>query len=298
MQNFNELNYFLTVAQVQSFVQAGQLLGVSSSALSHSMKNLETRLGLRLFNRTTRNISLTEAGQQLYQQIAPHYQAINAEIAALNDFLNTSSGTIRINTFSVAAEEVLYPKLRDFMRQYPQINLEIMVENRWVDIVKAGFDFGVRLGRDVANDMIAVPISAPLKMALVASPDYIAENGTPKSIEELAQHRLIGMRISAQHGSELMWEFKVKKETVKFLPHPQFSINNHLRTQAVLDGLGIAWMPHTSEINNYLTAGKLIELLPKNAMHYDPFYLYYPSRHGHSRAFKLVLEALRLKTEK
>lgn len=294
MQNFNELNYFLTVAQTQSFVQAGQLLGVSSSALSHSMKNLETRLGLRLFNRTTRNVSLTEAGQQLYRQIAPHYQAINHEIAALSDFLNTPSGTIRINSLAIAAEAVLYPKLRDFLPKYPQISVEIVVENRWVDIVKEGFDFGVRLGRDVANEMIALQISEPLKMALVASPAYLAENGTPKSIEELAEHRLIGMRISAQHGSELPWEFKVKKETVKFVPAPKFSINNHLRPQAALDGLGIAWLPNMGEVQGYLNSGELVELLPKNAMVYDPFYLYYPSRKGHSHAFQLVLEALRV----
>lgn len=294
MQNFNELNYFLTVAQVQSFVQAGKMLGVSASALSHSMKNLETRLGLRLFNRTTRNVSLTEAGQQLYRQIAPHYQAINHEIAALSDFLNTPSGTIRINSLAVAAEAVLYPKLRDFLPKYPQINVEIVVENRWVDIVKEGFDLGVRLGRDVANEMIAVQISEPLKMALVASPAYLAEHGTPKSIEELEEHRLIGMRISAQHGSQLPWEFKVKKETVKFVPNAQFSINNHLHMQAALDGLGIAWLPKMGEVQTHLERGELVELLPKNAMVYDPFYLYYPSRKGHSNAFQLVVDALRV----
>nr|WP_279268042.1 LysR substrate-binding domain-containing protein [Pelistega ratti] len=173
------------------------------------------------------------------------------------------------------------------------MNLEIVVENRWVDIVKEGFDFGVRLGRDVAIEMIAVQISEPLKMALVASPTYIAEKGVPKTIEELTHHRLIGMWISAQHGSELPWEFKVKKETVKFIPRPQFSINNHLRTQAVLDGLGIAWLPQMGDVQNYLDRGELVELLPKNAMVYDPFYLYYPSRQGHSNAFQLVVNTLK-----
>ena len=124
MQNFNELNYFLTLAQTQSFVKAGQLLGISSSALSHSMKNLETRLNLRLFNRTTRNVSLTEAGQQLFDQLSPLYQAINQEVDALNDFLNTPSGLIRINAPAMAAEAVLYPKLKPIMNQYPKIRLE------------------------------------------------------------------------------------------------------------------------------------------------------------------------------
>ena len=135
MQNFNELNYFLTLAQTQSFVKAGQLLGISSSALSHSMKNLETRLNLRLLNRTTRNVSLTEAGQQLFERLFPLYQAINHEVDALGDFLDTPSGLIRINAPAVAAEAVLSPKLMPLLQQYSKIRLEIVVDNRWADIV-------------------------------------------------------------------------------------------------------------------------------------------------------------------
>ena len=244
MQNFNELNYFLTLAQTQSFVKAGQLLGISSSALSHSMKNLETRLNLRLFNRTTRNVSLTEAGQQLFDQLSPLYQAINHEVDALNNFLNTPSGLIRINAPTLAAEAVLYPKLKPILNQYPKIRLEIVVDDRWADIVKEGFDMGVRLGNDVAKEMVAVPISAPLKMALVASPDYLAQHGSPKNIDDLQQHRLIGTKLSAEHGAEMQWEFKYKKELITFMPKSQFSINNHLRLQAASDDLGITWLPH------------------------------------------------------
>ena len=294
MQNFNELNYFLTLAQAGSFVKAGQLLGISSSALSHSMKNLETRLNLRLFNRTTRNVSLTEAGQQLFEQLLPLYQAINYEVDALNDFLNTPSGLIRINAPAVAAEAVLYPKLKSILSQYPKIRLEIVVDNRWVDIVKEGFDMGVRLGNDVSKEMIAVPISAPLKMVLVASPDYLATHGAPKTLDDLYQHSLIGMRISAGHGSEMQWEFKHKKELITFEPKSQLSINNHLRLQAVLDGLGIAWIAHMS-VADAIHSGKLVELLPEYAMTYDPLYLYYPSRRGHSNVFKLIVDALKVK---
>lgn len=290
MQNFNELNYFLILAQMQSFVKAGQLLGISSSALSHSMKNLETRLNLRLFNRTTRNVSLTEAGQQLLLL----YQAINHEVDALNDFLNTPSGLIRINAPAVAAEAVLYPKLKLILSQYPKIRLEIVVDNRWVDIVKEGFDMGVRLGNDVSKEMIAVPISALLRMALVASPDYLATHGTPKTIDDLHQHRLIGMRISAEHGSEMQWEFKYKKELITFEPKSQLSINNHLRLQAVSDGLGIAWIAHMI-VADAIHSGQLVELLPEYAMTYDPLYLYYPSRRGHSNVFKLIVDALKVK---
>ena len=275
MQNFNELNYFLTLAQTQSFVKAGQLLGISSSALSHSMKNLETRLNLRLFNRTTRNVSLTEAGQQLFDQLSPLYQAINQEVDALNDFLNTPLGLIRINAPVIAAEAVLYPKLKPILNQYPKIRLEIVVDDRWADIVKEGFDMGVRLGNKVAKEMIAVPISAPLKMVLVASPDYLAQHGSPKNIDDLQQHRLIGIKLSAT-------------------PKSQFSINNHLRLQAVSDGLGIAWVAHMS-VADALNSGHLVELLPEYAMTYEPLYLYYPSRRGHSNVFKLIVDALKVK---
>ena len=294
MQNFNELNYFLTLAQAGSFVKAGQLLGISSSALSHSIKNLETRLNLRLFNRTTRNVSLTEAGQQLFEQLFPLYRAINHEVDALNDFLNTPSGLIRINAPAVAAETVLYPKLKSILNQYPKIRLEIVVDNRWVDIVREGFDMGIRLGNEIAKEMIAVPISDPLKMVLVASPDYLATHGTPKTLDDLYQHSLIGVRISAGHGSEMQWEFKYKKELITFEPKSQLSINNHLRLQAVLDGLGIAWIAHMI-VADAIHSGQLVELLPEYAMTYDPLYLYYPSRRGHSNVFKLIVDALKVK---
>ena len=293
MQNFNELNYFLTLAQMQSFVKAGQLLGISSSALSHSMKNLETRLNLRLLNRTTRNVSLTEAGQQLFEQLSPLYQAINYEVDALGNFLDTPSGLIRINAPAVAAEAVLYPKLKPILNQYPKIRLEIVVDNRWADIVKEGFDMGVRLGNKVAKEMIAVPISAPLKMALVASPNYLAQHGSPKNIDDLQQHRLIGAKLSAAHGAEMQWEFRDKKGLITFTPKSQFSINNHLRLQAVLDDLGIAWVAHMS-VADAIRSGKVVELLPEYAITYDPLYLYYPGRRGHSNVFKLIVDALRM----
>ena len=275
-------------------MKAGQLLGISSSALSHSMNNLETRLNLRLFNRTTRNVSLTEAGQQLFDQLSPLYQAINQEVDALNDFLNTPSGLIRINAPVIAAEAVLYPKLKPILNQYPKIRLEIVVDDRWADIVKEGFDMGVRLGNKVAKEMIAVPISAPLKMVLVASPDYLAQHGSPKNIDDLQQHHLIGIKLSAEHGTEMQWEFKYKKELITFTPKSQFSINNYLRLQAVSDGLGIAWIAHMS-VEDALNSGHLVELLPEYTMTYEPLYLYYLSRHGHSNVFKLIVDALKVK---
>lgn len=292
MYNLNELNYFITVAQTSSFVKAGQLLGITSSALSHSMRNLETRLNLRLFNRTTRNVSLTEAGEQLYRQISPLFDSIHQEVDALSHFVNTPSGTIRINAPSIAVEQIIYPKLRDFLPRYPLIKVEIQADNSWADIVKQGFDMGCRLGSDIAKEMIAVKISPPLKMALVASPEYLIGKVIPKQIKELDEHRLIGMRISSQHGTELPWEFLQAGKMVKYHPHSQFIINNHLRKQAALDGLGITWTAQT-DVEKELASGELVELLTEFAITYDSFYLYYPSRKGHSNVFKLIIDLLK-----
>ncbi|MCO6544847.1 MAG: LysR family transcriptional regulator [Gilliamella sp.] len=292
MYNLNELNYFITVAQTSSFVKAGQRLGISSSALSHSMRNLETRLNLCLFNRNTRNVSLTEAGEQLYRKISPLFDSINQEVNALNNFINIPSGTIRINAPSIAVEHIIYPKLRDFLPRYPLIKIEIQADNSWADIVKQGFDMGCRLGGDIAKEMIAVKISPPLKMALVASPEYLIGKVIPKQIKELDEHRLIGMRISSQHGTELPWEFLQAGKMVKYHPHSQFIINNHLRKQAALDGLGITWTAQT-DVEKELASGELVELLAEFAITYDSFYLYYPSRKGHSNVFKLIIDLLK-----
>lgn len=292
MYNLNELNYFITVAQTSSFVKAGQRLGISSSALSHSMRNLETRLNLRLFNRNTRNVSLTEAGEQLYRKISPLFDSINQEVNALNNFINIPSGTIRINAPSIAVEHIIYPKLRDFLPRYPLIKIEIQADNSWADIVKQGFDMGCRLGGDIAKEMIAVKISPSLKMVLVASPEYLIGKVIPKQIKELDEHRLIGMRISSQHGTELPWEFTQAGKTIKYHPHSQFMINNHLRKQAALDGLGITWTAK-ADVEKELASGELVELLTEFAITYDSFYLYYPSRKGHSNVFKLIVDALK-----
>ena len=187
------------------------------------------------------------------------------------------------------------PIITTHLNQYPKIRLEIVVDDRWADIVKEGFDMGVRLGNEVAKEMIAVPISAPLKMVLVASPDYLAQHGSPKNIDDLQKHRLIGAKLSAEHSAEMQWEFKHKKELITFTPKSQFSINNHLRLQAVSDGLGITWLPHIIAADA-LHSGQLVELLPEYAITYDPLYLYYPSRRGHLNVFKLIVDALRVET--
>jgi DNA-binding transcriptional LysR family regulator len=220
------------------------------------------------------------------------FESINQEVNALSNFISTPLGTIRINAPSIAIEHIIYPKIRDFLPRYPLIRVEIQADNSWADIVKQGFDMGCRLGGDIANGMIAVKISPPLKMALVASPEYLIGKVIPKQIKELDEHRLIGMRISAQHGMELPWEFTQAGKTIKYHPHSQFMINNHLRKQAALDGLGITWTAQ-ADVEKELASGELVELLTEFAITYDSFYLYYPSRKGHSNVFKLIIDTLR-----
>ena len=292
MYNYNELNYFITIAEAKSFTGAAKSLGVSSSALSHSMRNLETRLNLRLFNRTTRSLSLTEAGEQLYKQLAPLFKQINEEVNALGDYLHTPSGTIRINASNIAIENFIYPKLSQFSLRYPQIKIEIQCDNNLVDIVKEGFDMGCRIGNDLAKEMIAVKISDPLRMVLVASPDYLKQRNEPQQISDLDEHLLIGKKVSTQYGIESIWQFFDKGNTIEYHPACHFSINNHLRKQATLDGLGISWIGYP-DVQNELASGQLIELLSEYSITYEAFYIYYPSRKGHSNVFKLVLDALK-----
>ncbi|KGQ70019.1 LysR family transcriptional regulator [Chelonobacter oris] len=291
MRHFNELHAFITVARAGSFTAAAQRLGVSKSALSQTIGHLEGRLNLRLFNRTTRSISLTPAGAQLFGETEPHFAAIQDGIDNLGNFKDTLSGSIRINTSELAANLILYPKLKPLLAQYPELHIDLVVDNRWVDIVGQGFDMGVRLGYAVHQDMIAVQISAAAKMVVVASPDYLHGKPAVADISDLLQHRLIGMRFSSDH-QQTAWEFSVNNQTVAFQPQAPFSANNNLRYQAVRDGLGIAWLPEMA-VKNDLDSGSLIELLGEYAIVYEPLYLYYPNRKGHLNIFKIVVDALR-----
>lgn len=290
--NFNELFAFVQVAEAGGFSKAASRLGVTPSALSQNIGNLERQLGLRLFNRTTRSISLTEAGERLLADIGPHFQAVAEGVSRLDQLHDVPQGTIRINTSEFAAELILYPKLKPFMWENPQVNLEIMVENRWVDIVEQGFDMGVRLGYALYDDMVAIKISEPVRMALLASPEYLSGSPAIRGLADLNRHRLIGTCLSNAH-SKMDWEFVERGRKVAFQPKCNFLTNGSLRRRAALDGLGIAWLPEVS-VRTDLDSGALVEVLPEMAMTYDPLYLYYPSRKGHSLAFREVVDLLRV----
>ncbi len=294
MENFNELYTFIQVARHGSFTAATQRIGVSKSALSHSVGNLERRLGIRLFNRNTRNISLTDAGAQFFKQIEPLFTGIRQEVLALGDFHKTPKGSVRINSSDFAARTILYPRLRPFLQQNPQINVEIYCDNGLSDIIRQGFDFGVRLGETLHDEMIAVKISEPFEMVTVASPAYLVEHGKPQDLTELATHAAIAMRYSADQGSPAAWEFQQGNTVAVFRPQAHFSHNlNELLLQAALDGVGIAWLPKLIA-KTALADERLIELFPDWAMTYEPFYLYYPSRKGHSQVFKQIVDYLRI----
>lgn len=292
LPNLNELYYFLQIVQAGSFVKAADKLGVTSSALSQNVKNLEKQLGIRLLNRTTRSIAPTDAGEKLLAQITPHFAAIIGGLRQLDDFKDSPQGIVRINSSELAANLILYPKLMPLLAQYPDLKLDIVIENRWVDIVEQGFDMGIRLGYALHKDMIAVKISEPIKMAAVASPGYLADKPKIKTIEDLTAHRLIGLRLSSKHGQDT-WEFRRGGETVSFTPDAHFSVNNALRRNAALDGFGVAWLPKIS-VDEDIRSGRLVEVLEKNAMVYEPLYLYYPNRQGHSKAFEIIVERLKV----
>lgn len=292
MLNFNELNYFLAVAKSQSFVRAGKKLHLSASALSHSMRNLEARLGLRLFNRTTRSVSLTASGQQLYKQLLPLYEEIQNQVNSLNEYLSVPSGKIRINAPAAVILSVLYPKLLPLLEEHQLLQLEITSEDRAVDIIKDGYDMGVREGQDFAQGMVHVQISGPVKMVLVASAEYIERKGMPTTIADLSNHHLIATQISNEFHQIQPWEFIVDGTRVQYTPEAKLTVNGKLRKAAVSAHAGICWLPR-DVVEEEIKSGKFVEVLSEHSVSLDPLYLYYPSRKGMSQAFKLVVETLK-----
>ncbi|QLB19028.1 LysR family transcriptional regulator [Mannheimia granulomatis] len=293
-ENLNDLRAFLLVAQTGSFTKAAAQMGVSQSALSHSIRGIEERLQIKLFHRTTRSISTTEAGEQLYQRLLPLFDEIDQEINGLSEFRNVVKGTLRINGNEHAFRYVLAEKFADFAQQYPEVELELVAEDRFVDIVAERFDAGIRLGADVAKDMIALRISPDLKMVTAASPDYLARYGTPKTPFDLTEHRCLKHRL-ATLGGILAWEFRdpLTKKIVKFQPQSSLTANNGFLLQKyALQGLGILWSPQDS-VQAELDNGKLVPILTDWTMQYDGYHLYYPDRRQNSPLLKALVAVLR-----
>jgi len=289
-----DLAVFLAVAEGRSFTRAAAKLGTSQSALSHTIKRLEARLGLRLLTRTTRSVAPTEAGERLIETLRPALDDIDARLAALSALREKPAGTIRINTSEHAAEMVLWPKLTRFLRDYPDIKVELTIEHGFTDIVAGRYDAGVRLGEQVARDMIAIPIGPEMRMAAVASPDYFAEHKKPRSPQDLAAHECINMRFTTS-GGLYAWEFEKNGRELKVRVEGQLAFNNGgLCLKAALDGFGLAFVPE-DRVLAHVREGKLARVLSDWCAPFPGFHLYYPSRRQHSPAFALLVEAVRYK---
>ncbi|MGR9275243.1 LysR family transcriptional regulator [Rhizobium leguminosarum] len=288
----NDLIAFLAVARAQSFTKAAGKLGVSQSALSHTIRGLEERLGLRLLTRTTRSVAPTEAGERLLVSIGPRLDEIESELAALSAFREKPAGTIRINAGEHAADAVLWPALQKLLPDYPDINVEIIVDYGLTDIVAERYDAGVRLGEQVAKDMIAVRIGPDMRMAVVGAPAYFDTRPKPLTPQNLTDHNCINLRLPT-YGSVYAWEFEKDGRELRVRVEGQLIFNNiALRLNAVLAGLGLAYMAEDL-VEAHLADGRLVRVLEDWCLPFSGYHLYYPSRRHTSPAFALVVDALR-----
>lgn len=291
-ENFNDLGAFVAVAREGSFTRAAAQLGVSQSALSHTIRALEARLGLRLLTRTTRSVSPTEAGERLLQTVAPRFDEIEAELAALGDMRDKPAGNIRISAAEHAANTALWPRLATFLPNYPDIKVEIIVNYGMIDIVAERFDAGVRLGDQVAKDMIAARIAADLRMAVVAAPAYFAKRPPPQTPHELSAHDCIGLRLPT-HGGLYAWEFEKDGHALNVRVEGQLVFNSSMPTlRAALAGFGMACIPEDMA-EEHIAAGRLARVLEDWCPLFPGYHLYYPSRLQSSSAFALLVDALR-----
>lgn len=296
-EDFNNLVAFIAVASERSFTRAAAKLGVSQSALSHTIRGLEVRLGLRLLTRTTRSVSPTEAGERLLQTVGPRFEEIEAELAGLSELREKPAGTIRITTTEHAAYTILWPKLAKVLREFPDIKLEIIIEQGLTDIVAGRYDAGVRLGEQVARDMIAVRIGPDARMAVVGAPSYFETRPLPKRPQELTTHKCINLRLPT-FGDLYAWEFEKGRREIKVHVDGQLVLNGtELILDAALDGFGLACVPEDL-VQARIAEGKLIRVLADWCPPFPGYHLYYPSRHQATLAFAVVVEALRCRISK
>ncbi len=295
-QNFNDLQAFLAVAQARSFTKAAAQLGVSQSALSHTIRGLEARLGVRLLARTTRNVSATEAGERLLMTLAPRFEEIETELASLSEFRDKPAGTIRINAAEHGAT-TLWPKLVKFLPLYPDIKVEISMNYGMIDIVEEQYDMGVRLGDRIAKDMIAVRIAPDLRMAVVATPEYFTTHPEPKTPSDLTHHTCINLRLQT-HGGVYAWEFEKDGQKLNVRVEGQLMFNGSApMLKAALAGFGLAYVPEDI-VQEHIAAGRLVQVLADWCPSFPGYHIYYPSRRQSSPAFKLLVEALRYRDKK
>jgi DNA-binding transcriptional LysR family regulator len=290
--NLNDVLAFLAVAKERSFTRAAAKLGVSQSALSHTIRGLEARLGLRLLARTTRSVAPTEAGERLLGALGPRFDEIEAELAGLSELRDKPAGTIRITSGEHAAEAILWPALAKLLPRYPDIKVELNVDYGLTDIVAERYDAGVRLGEQVAKDMIAVRIGPDFRMAVVGSPSYFATRPMPEHPRDLTAHDCINIRLPT-YGSIYAWEFEKRGRALKVHVEGQLVFNNiALRVNAALAGSGLAYLAE-DEVQAHVAEGRLVRVLADWCPPFSGYHLYYPSRRQAAPAFALLVEALR-----
>lgn len=292
IESYDQLAIFSAVAQERSFTRAAARLGMSQPALSRAMRQLEERLGVRLLARTTRSVAPTEAGEHLLRVIAPRFEEIDSELALLSEFRDKPAGKLRITAGEHSAITILHPVLGKLLPEHPDLNIEVIVDYGLTDIVAEGFDAGVRLGEQVAKDMIAMRIGPDMSMAVVGSPAYFSRYPKPVIPNDLMAHNCINLRMPT-HGGLLLWEFEKGGQTLNVRVEGQLVFNNiAMRLEAVLQGLGLAYMP-ADVVQAHVAQGHLVQVLEDWCEPFSGYHLYYPSRRQSSPAFTLLRDALR-----
>ena len=290
--SFDQLVSFLAVARERSFTSAAAKLNVSQSALSHTIRELEERLGVRLLTRTTRSVSPTEAGERLLRNIGPRFEEIEAELAAVRELREKPAGTIRITATEFSIDTILLPKLAPLLREYPDVKVEMIVDYGLTDIVAQQYDAGVRSGEQIAKDMIAVRIGPDMRMAVVGAPAYFKTHPEPKKPQDLIEHNCINLRLPT-HGGVYVWEFEKGSGELRVRVEGQLTFNGTAQLlNAALTGCGLAYVPE-GFAQAHVAKGRLKRVLADWCPPYSGYHLFYPSRRQSSAAFALVVDALR-----
>lgn len=291
-ENLNDFLSFLAVARERNFTRAAAKLGVSQSALSHAVRGLEARLGVRLLARTTRSVAPTSAGQRLLKTIGPRFDELETELAEMSELRDKPAGTIRITAGEHAAETLLLPVIEKVLPAYPDIRIELITDYGLTDIVAERYDAGVRLGEQVAKDMIAVRIGPDFRMAVVGSPSYFAKRDAPKKPQDLTDHNCINIRLPTRGGT-YAWEFEKRGRALRVRVDGQLVFNNMaMRMNAVRAGLGLAYMPE-DQVKADVARGRLVQVLEDWCAPFSGYHLYYPSRRQPAPAFSILVESLR-----
>lgn len=294
-EDFNDYLAFLAVAQERSFTRAAIRLGVSQSTLSHIIRRLEERMGMRLLMRTTRKVAPTEIGEKLMQALEPRLDAISADISSLFHFRDTPAGNVRITLSDHMLEDCIWPSLAPALKKFPDIHVELSQQNGFVDIVEGRFDAGVRLGNDVVNDMIAVRIGPDWRLAVIGSPDYFADAGVPEHPSELVHHSCINVRLSGT-GSVYAWEFEKGQESLRVKVSGQVTFSSVFpMLPAVEAGYGLAMVPESLAAEG-IRQGRWLSVLEDWCPYFTGYHLYYPSRRQMSPALSVIIDALRFRT--